>query len=131
MDFDYSKRSLELQERLLRFMDEHIYPNESRYDADVAAGDRWEPLPFIEDLKAKARDSGLWNLFLPDVSGISLLDYAPLAESMGRVTWAAEVFNCSAPDTGNMEVLHLYGTPEQKAEWLEPLLNGEIRSCFA
>ena len=131
MDFDYSKRSLELQERLLRFMDEHIYPNESRYDADVAAGDRWEPLSFIEDLKAKARDAGLWNLFLADVSGISLLDYAPLAEIMGRVTWAAEVFNCSAPDTGNMEVLHLYGTPEQKAEWLEPLLNAEIRSCFA
>jgi len=131
MDYDYSKRSLELQERLLRFMDEHIYPNESNYDAEVAAGDRWEPLQLIEDLKAKARADGLWNLFLPDVSGISLRDYAPLAEIMGRVHWCSEVFNCSAPDTGNMEVLHLYGTPQQKVEWLIPLLASDIRSCFA
>ncbi|HSI88612.1 MAG TPA: acyl-CoA dehydrogenase family protein [Pyrinomonadaceae bacterium] len=131
MDYDYSKRSLELQERLLRFMDEHVYPNEAAYDLEVAKGDRWEPLRLIDDLKKKARDSGLWNLFLPDISGISLADYAPLAEIMGRVHWCSEVFNCSAPDTGNMEVLHLYGTPEQKERWLTPLLAGEIRSCFA
>lgn len=112
-------------------MDESVYPNEPRYHEEVNSGDRWEPLALIEELKSEARKQGLWNLFLPDVSGLSNLEYAPLAEMMGRVTWASEVFNCSAPDTGNMEILHLYGTDEQKREWLEPLLAGDIRSCFA
>ena len=112
-------------------MGEYIYPNEHRYNAQIASGDRWQPLELIEELKAKAKAAGLWNLFLTDISGLSNVEYAPLAELMGRVAWASEVFNCSAPDTGNMEVLHLYGTDRQKAEWLEPLLNGEIRSCFA
>lgn len=112
-------------------MDEHVYTNEKRYQGEINTGDRWQPIEMIEELKAKAKAEGLWNLFLPDISGISNLEYAPLAEIMGRVTWASEVFNCSAPDSGNMEVLHLYGTPEQKLKWLVPLLNGEIRSCFA
>lgn len=112
-------------------MAEHIYPNEQRYHEEISSGDRWSPIGLIEELKDKAKAVGLWNLFLPDVSGLSCLDYAPLAEIMGRVTWASEVFNCSAPDTGNMEVLHLYGTQEQKDKWLEPLLAGEIRSCFS
>jgi acyl-CoA dehydrogenase len=115
MDFDYSTRSLELQKQLRPFMDENIYPNEVRYHEEVNTGDRWQPLELIEDLKKKARAEGLWNLFLPDVSGISNVDYAPLAEIMGRVTWVSEVFNCSAPDTGNMEVLHIYGTLRSKA----------------
>lgn len=131
MDFNYSARSLELQNQLRDFMDEHIYPNEAKHAQEIATGDRWEPVELIERLKAKARAAGLWNLFLSDVSGLSNVEYAPLAEMMGRVVWASEVFNCSAPDTGNMEVLHLYGTEEQKAKWLEPLLAGEIRSCFA
>jgi acyl-CoA dehydrogenase len=131
MDFDYSAKTLELQKRLAAFMDEHIYPNERAYLDEVNSGDRWQPLQLIEDLKAKAKAAGLWNLFLPDISGLSNLEYAPLAEIMGRVTWASEVFNCSAPDTGNMEVLHLYGTLEQKEQWLKPLLDGEIRSCFS
>lgn len=131
MDFDYSARTLELQKRLASFMDEHIYPNERRYTNEIANGDRWEPSVLIEELKTKARSAELWNLFLPEVSGLSNLEYAPLAEMMGRVTWASEVFNCSAPDTGNMEVLHLYGTDAQKDKWLRPLLDGEIRSCFA
>ncbi len=131
MDFDYSVKSLELQKRLTAFMDEHVYPNERRSNNDVNAGDRWEPLSLIEELKERAKTAGLWNLFLKDVSGLSNVEYAPLAEIMGRVTWAAEVFNCSAPDTGNMEVLHLYGTEDQKERFLEPLLNGSIRSCFA
>lgn len=112
-------------------MRENIYPNEDAYRLEIAIGDRWEPSRLIEDLKAKARAEGLWNLFLPSESGLTNLEYAPLAEIMGRVTWASEVFNCSAPDTGNMEVLHLYGTPEQKERWLKPLLAGEIRSCFS
>ena len=112
-------------------MDEHIYPNEKRHLDEVNSGDRWQPLMLVEDLKAKAKAEGLWNLFLPDISGLSTLEYAPLAEMMGRVTWASEVFNCSAPDTGNMEVLHLYGSEEQKEKWLKPLLDGEIRSCFS
>lgn len=120
-----------MQSRLGRFMDEHIYPNENPFTAEMESGDRWQPLELIEDLKQKARAAGLWNLFLPDVSGLTSLEYAPLAEMMGRVTWASEVFNCSAPDTGNMEVLHLYGTEEQKEKWLKPLLKGEIRSCFS
>ncbi len=131
MDFGYSKQLLEKKDLLAQFMDEFVYLNEQKYLDDITSGDRWQPLSLIEDLKVKAKGEGLWNLFLPDVSGLSNVEYAPLAEMMGRVTWASEVFNCSAPDTGNMEVLHLYGTEDQKATWLEPLLNGEIRSCFA
>ncbi len=112
-------------------MDEYVYPNENKYHDEINTGDRWQPIMLIEELKKKAKTAGLWNLFLPDVSGLSNLEYAPLAEIMGRVTWASEVFNCSAPDTGNMEVLHLYGTDEQKEQWLEPLLAGEMRSCFS
>ena len=125
-----SAKAAETGERLRRFFDEHVYPNEQRY-LDELANDRWRPLDLIEKLKAKARHEDLWNLFLPDLSGLTNLDYAPMAEMMGRVTWSAEVFNCSAPDSGNMEILHLYGSPEQKLEWLRPLLDGEIRSCFA
>jgi acyl-CoA dehydrogenase len=131
MNFEYSEKTLELQSKLRSFMDEHIYPNESRYHAEINSGDRWQPLALIEELKEKAKESGLWNLFLPELSGLSNLDYAPLAEMTGRVVWAPEVFNCSAPDTGNMEVLWKYGTDAQKVEWLEPLLDGRIRSCFA
>jgi acyl-CoA dehydrogenase len=131
MDFDYSEKATEYMERLTGFMDRHIYPNELAYLDAVNRDDRWKPSELIEDLKRKAKADGLWNLFLPDVSGLSNLEYAPLAETMGRVVWASEVFNCSAPDTGNMEVLHLYGTREQKDRWLKPLLDGEIRSCFA
>ncbi len=117
--------------RLSAFMDAHVYPNESAYTDEVDAGNRWRPSELIEQLKAKARAEGLWNLFLPSESDLTNVEYAPLAEIMGRVTWASEVFNCSAPDTGNMEVLHLYGTAEQKERWLRPLLAGEIRSCFS
>lgn len=131
MDLTYSHKVNEVLARLSGFMEAEIYPNEDRYHSEIASGDRWQPLELIEELKAKAKAAGLWNLFLPDVSGLSNVEYAPLAEMMGRVVWASEVFNCSAPDTGNMEVLHLYGTEGQKAEWLEPLLAGEIRSCFA
>ncbi|MGD9561624.1 MAG: acyl-CoA dehydrogenase family protein [Pyrinomonadaceae bacterium] len=131
MDFQHSSKTHEIQDRLTAFMDEHVYPNEHRYADEVNFGDRWRPLALIEELKGKAKSAGLWNLFLPDISGLSNVEYAPLAEAMGRVTWASEVFNCSAPDTGNMEVLHLYGTNEQKEKWLKPLLDGEIRSCFA
>ncbi len=138
MDFAYSPRTVELQGRLLAFMAEHILPAEPRFlaeiEANTAAGKRWTPLQLIEDLKAKARAAGLWNLFLPDSgrgAGLSNQDYAPLAEIMGRTPWASEVFNCSAPDTGNMEVLVRYGTPEHQKRWLEPLLDGRIRSAFA
>ncbi len=131
MDFTYSPKTLELLDRLGAFMDDYVYPNERLYIEEIKTGDRWQPLELIEELKKKAKTEGLWNLFLPDVSGLSNLEYAPLAELMGRVVWASEVFNCSAPDTGNMEVLHLYGTSEQKERWLTPLLNGEIRSCFS
>ena len=131
MDFAYSKKAVEYIERVSSFMDRHIHPNEGEYSREVRTGDRWQPSELIERLKSEAKSEGLWNLFLPGVSGLSNLDYAPLAEMMGRVVWASEVFNCSAPDTGNMEVLHLYGTAEQKERWLTPLLNGEIRSCFA
>ncbi len=120
-----------MQDRLQRFMDAYIYPNEKAFSDEINSGDRWQPLELIEELKLKARTDGLWNLFLPEISGLSNLEYAPLAEIMGRVVWSSEVFNCSAPDTGNMEVLHLYGSDAQKDEWLKPLLNGEIRSCFA
>ncbi len=112
-------------------MDEYIYPNEQTVAEEINSGDRWQPVTIIEELKRKAKDLDLWNLFLPDISGLTNLEYAPLAEMMGRVVWASEVFNCSAPDTGNMEVLHLYGSPEQKLQWLAPLLDGTIRSCFS
>ncbi len=131
MDFNSSERTTEIGSRLARFMAEHIYPNEQNYQDEINSVDRWHPSQLIEGLKGKAQEAELWNLFLPDVSGLSNVEYAPLAEMMGRVVWASEVFNCSAPDTGNMEVLYLYGTEEQKSEWLEPLLKGEIRSCFA
>ena len=133
--FAMSPRAQELHRRLQAFMAEHVYPIESQvYEELEAAEDRWQPLPQIEPLKEKARAAGLWNLFLPHtdrVAGLSNLDYAPLCEIMGRVVFAPEIFNCSAPDTGNMEVLERYGTPEQKERWLTPLLAGEIRSCFA
>ena len=112
-------------------MDREVYPNQSRFVDEINSGDRWQPIGLIEELKAKAKSEGLWNLFLPSESGLTNVDYAPLAEVMGRVVWASEVFNCSAPDTGNMEVLQLYGTTEQKEKWLKPLLDGTIRSCFA
>ncbi len=138
MDFGYSPRTQELQAKLTRFMEEHIYPSEKLWwdelEANTRAGKRWSPLNVIENLKPKARAQGLWNLFLPDSDQGARLDnqsYAPLAEIMGRVAWASEVFNCSAPDTGNMEVLVRYGTPEHQAKWLKPLLAGEIRSGFA
>src|SRR5947209_7061381 len=129
-----SARAKDLRERLAAFMDEHVYPNETTCQEQIEAGDRWRVPPIMEDLKAKARAAGLWNLFLPDRehgAGLTNLEYAPLCELMGRSDLAPEVFNCSAPDTGNMEVLARYGTPEQKKRWLEPLLAGEIRSCFA
>ncbi|MEM8995536.1 MAG: acyl-CoA dehydrogenase family protein, partial [Acidobacteriota bacterium] len=133
--FTMGPRARELGKRLRAFMDEHVYPIESEVYAHLdAAEDRWQPLPQIEPLKEKARAEGLWNLFLPHsdrVEGLSNLDYAPLCEIMGRVIFAPEIFNCSAPDTGNMEVLERYGSEAQKERWLEPLLAGEIRSCFA
>src|SRR5919108_891141 len=134
MHFDHSAKAKELQRRLAAFMDEHIYPNEDTYHRQIADGDRWQPVPIIEELKPKARAAGLWNLFLPQSergAGLTNVEYAPLCEIMGRVSWAPEVFNCSAPDTGNMEVLERYGTDEQKKRWLEPLLAGTIRSGFA
>jgi acyl-CoA dehydrogenase len=134
MDFEYTPKVQELRKRLIAFMDEHIYPNEPAYYAHVRGDKRWTPVPIIEELKPKARKAGLWNLFLPHSKrapeGLSNLEYAPLCEIMGRVTWAPEVFNCSAPDTGNMETIERYGTEAQKKEWLEPLLRGEIRSAF-
>jgi acyl-CoA dehydrogenase len=147
MDFGYSDRCRDLQERLTAFMDRHVYPAEAAYwaeiEANTKAGKRWTPLGLIEGLKVKARDAGLWNLFLPPSAdgreatsgghglGLSNQEYGPLAEIMGRVPWASEVFNCSAPDTGNMETIVRYGTAEHKKRWLEPLLRGEIRSAFA
>ncbi|MED5621702.1 acyl-CoA dehydrogenase family protein [Ideonella sp. BN130291] len=138
MDFNYSPRTQELQARVKAFMDQHVYPNEARYWAELRenteAGKRWTPLKLIEELKPKARAENLWNLFLPESShgaGLTNQEYAPLAEIMGRVPWASEVFNCSAPDTGNMETIERYGTPEQKQRWLAPLLEGKIRSAFA
>jgi acyl-CoA dehydrogenase len=129
-----SARAKELLERLTAFMAEHIYPNEKIYQEQIEMGSRWQVPAIMNELKAKARAAGLWNLFLPDRNygaGLTNLEYAPLCELMGRSEMAPEVFNCSAPDTGNMEVLARYGTPEQKKRWLEPLLAGEIRSCFA
>jgi len=133
MNFDYTDKVKSLQQRLRAFMDEHIYPNEKRFYQEIE-NDRWAPTKVIEELKPKARAAGLWNLFLPDDdqgAGLTNLEYAPLCEIMGRSILAPEVFNCSAPDTGNMEVLARYGTPEQKERWLKPLLASEIRSCFA
>ncbi len=135
MDFNYSKQSVELQEKLTKFFDKHIYPNETDYDKAIEdSGDPLHIPDVLDDLKEEAKKLDLWNLFLPDKKhgpGLSNLDYAPLAEIMGRVWWSSEVFNCSAPDTGNMEILAEYGTDEQKKEWLDPLLEGKIRSCFA
>jgi len=135
MDFSHNQKTVELIERLNAFMDEHIYPNEEAYRQQIAAmGDDWTPVPVIEALKPKAQEAGLWNLFLPNSElggGLSNLEYAPLCEIMGRVLWSSEVFNCSAPDTGNMETIERYGTEAQKRQWLDPLLAGEIRSCFA
>jgi acyl-CoA dehydrogenase len=131
MDFEYSKKGEEMRLRVKAFMEEYIYPNERAFIDEIGAGDRWQPPELMDDLKKRAKADGLWNLFLPTISGLTNVEYAPLAELMGRVVWASEVFNCSAPDTGNMEVLHLYGTAEQKEKWLRPLLEGEIRSCFA
>lgn len=144
MDFEYSAKTKDLQARVKRFMDDHVYPNEKTYkeqlQANTEAGKRWSPLPVIEELKKKARADGLWNLFLPvdtaeasgyTGAGLTNQEYAPLAEIMGAVPWASEVFNCSAPDTGNMETIARYGSDEIKARWLKPLLNGEIRSAFA
>ena len=133
MEFSFSGKVKDLQRRLQTFMDEHIYPNEQRYHDEIESN-RWSPARVIEELKPKARAAGLWNLFLPDEvhgAGLTNLEYAPLAEIMGRSFIAPEVFNCSAPDTGNMEVLVRYGTAEQKERWLKPLLAGEIRSCFS
>src|SRR6266849_6815258 len=133
MDFEFSEKVQDLRKKLTAFMEEYIYPNERLYHRHVEE-DRRRPAPIIEELKPKARAAGLWNLFLPKAEnggGLTNLEYAPLCEIMGRCLWAPEVFNCSAPDTGNMEVLARYGTPEQKERWLKPLLAGEIRSCFA
>ena len=139
MMFDYSDKTKGLVDKLRGFMDEHIYPNEARYEKEVGEGERWKVLPVIEELKPVARAAGLWNLFLNlsehDTAewkgpGLTNLEYAPLAEEMGRAGWSSEVFNCSAPDTGNMEVLRTYGTEAQKAQWLRPLMDGKIRSAF-
>jgi acyl-CoA dehydrogenase len=140
MEFEYSDRCKELQGKLIAFMDQHVYPNEKAYKQEIdrngkEKNNRWLPTNIIEELKPKARALGLWNLFLPKSTrapeGLSNLDYAPLCEIMGRVGWAPEIFNCSAPDTGNMETIERYGTEEHKRQWLEPLLRGEIRSAFA
>ncbi len=135
MNFEYSAKVSDLERRLVAFMDEHIYRNEAAFRREIADGDRWQPTPIVEALKEKARAAGLWNLFLPESeygAGLTNTEYAPLCEIMGRASpFAPEVFNCSAPDTGNMEVLVRYGTGDQRKQWLEPLLAGEIRSCFA
>jgi len=135
MDFEYSDKVKQLQARLVAFMEEVVYPNERTYREQHRAGeDRWRIPPIMEEMKRRARAAGLWNLFLPESeygAGLTNLEYAPLAEIMGRSPIAPEVFNCAAPDTGNMEVLVRYGTPEQRERWLIPLLDGEIRSCFA
>jgi acyl-CoA dehydrogenase len=133
MDFEFSGKVKDLQGRVRAFLEEHVYPNERRYHDEIERN-RWSPTRVVEELKPKARAAGLWNLFLPNDehgAGLTNLEYAPLCESMGRSAMAPEVFNCAAPDAGNMEVLARYGTPEQKERWLKPLLAGEIRSCFA
>lgn len=135
MDFSYSAKTQALREQLRNFMDQYIVPRIGAWQQEVAAG--IYPVSFMDDLKALARSEGLWNLFLPSLQegepgqGLTNLEYAPLAEIMGRVSWASEVFNCNAPDTGNMELLHMFATPEQREQWLNPLLEGEIRSAFA
>ncbi|WP_078084958.1 acyl-CoA dehydrogenase family protein [Microbulbifer mangrovi] len=137
--FRFSDLSMTLQHKLHAFFEAHIYPNEDPYSEQLAAAEnRFAPLPLMDELKQRAKDAGLWNLFVPkshaeysEFGGLSNLDYAPLAEQMGRVIWSPEVFNCNAPDTGNMEVFMRYATPEQQAQWLTPLLNGEIRSSYA
>jgi acyl-CoA dehydrogenase len=134
MNFAYSDRVREWQKRLSAFMDEYIYPQEKTYQEQINQGHRWQPTTIMEQLKEKARAAGLWNLFLPDSqygAGLSNLEYAPLCEIMGRSFLAPEAFNCSGPDTGNMEVLVRYATEEQKEQWLKPLLEGKLRSCFA
>jgi acyl-CoA dehydrogenase len=133
MDFEFSPKVKDLQKRVTAFMEEHVYRSESKYQEHCAGPDRWQSVPVIEELKPKARAAGLWNLFLPASehgAGLTNLEYAPLCEIMGRSPIGPEVFNCSAPDTGNMEVLERYGSPELKEKWLKPLLAGEIRSCF-
>ncbi|MFB0914870.1 MAG: acyl-CoA dehydrogenase family protein, partial [Burkholderiaceae bacterium] len=138
MHFDYTDKVQSMRTRLIAFMNEHIYPNESRFFAEIAEnranGNAWIPTKIVEELKPKAKAAGLWNLFLPHSKrapeGLSNLEYAPLCEIMGRVPFAAEVFNCSAPDTGNMETFERYASEELKDQWLEPLLRGEIRSAF-
>ncbi|HYN84372.1 MAG TPA: acyl-CoA dehydrogenase family protein [Pyrinomonadaceae bacterium] len=133
--YQVSERAREIYARLRDFMGAHVYPNERRFHEQVEEGDRWQPVPLMEEMKGRARAEGLWNLFLPESeygAGLTNLEYAPMAELMGRsVMFAPEIFNCSAPDTGNMEVLVRYGTPEQKERWLLPLLEGRMRSCFA
>src|ERR671916_597846 len=135
LGFQVSPRAREIYQRLRAFMEQHVYPNEEKFREQSNQGDRWQPVPLMEELKARARAEGLWNLFLPESeygAGLSNLEYAQMAELMGRsMEFASEIFNCSAPDTGNMEVLVRYGTPEQKQRWLRPLLAGEMRSCFA
>ena len=135
MDFKFSQKSLELQEKMNKFFEEHIFPNEEAYEKSILdSGDPLHIPALLDELKDKARKEDLWNLFLPDSeygAGLTNVDYAPLAEITGQVWWAPEVFNCSAPDTGNMEILAEFGTQEQKDQWLNPLLNGDIRSCFA
>ncbi|MDP3175980.1 MAG: acyl-CoA dehydrogenase family protein [Phenylobacterium sp.] len=144
MDFDFTPRQKDLIARVSAFMDDHVYPAVPTFDAQVAEGERWKVIPVLEELKTKAKAAGLWNMFMPPSSGhphvddtfefegqqLTNLEYAPIAEIMGRVTFASEVFNCSAPDTGNMEVFNRYGTLEQKERWLRPLMNGDIRSAF-
>lgn len=133
MIFEFSDRAKNLYKQLKAFMDKYIYPNEQEYFRQLDEGDRWKIIPLIEELKEKAKTEGLWNLFLPESevgAGLTNYEFAPMCEIMGRVFWSSEVFNCSAPDTGNMEVLERYGTEEQKQQWLKPLLGGEIRSAF-
>jgi len=133
MDFEYSQKTKDYAERVGAFIEENLYPNEEELEQQIEDGGRWCVIPLLEEIKARAKADGLWNLFLPESgrgAGLSNLEYAPLAELMGRSHFASESFNCSAPDTGNMEVIERYGNEEQKAEWLAPLLEGEIRSVF-
>jgi acyl-CoA dehydrogenase len=134
MDFEHSPKVKDLQARVQDFMDRHVHPSEQRYQDELRSNGQWHTPPVLEELKAKARLEGLWNLFLPGSThgaGLTNLEFAPLCEIMGRLVWAPEIFNCSAPDTGNMETIERYGSEAQKKQWLEPLLDGRIRSCFA